>query len=311
MIHLDYPNKNDVAELHAAKIIEVVRNEPSALQDSLYMGVRKLMPSFPDERPEKDYTWLRDFILADSDTLESWVISKKSDLSFTEYFLDMYAKKFAKSPDIFIDKANQYNAYVLLKMMDFKVCPYCDDELLEIFSSYRGNNENNEAIVKERRTSDIDHFYPKKGAEGCPALAMCFYNLVPSGKGCNQSMNTAPIAANPHKAVIEDWSRFEPDIPAARTLESLTDDEIRIKLVTCNGMELNNKVLGLEERYNHHHTVIRRFLELKRSSTESNKGEKENLGIPREVIQQILGPSYPNLRGKEIHQKLRNDILGV
>lgn len=310
MIYLDYPNKEASAELHAAKIIEVVNTESGKLKDTLYNGIRKLFTNMPENRPEEDFSWLYDFILADVDTLETWVRNQRDDLNFSNYFLDMYENKFAKSPSIFIDKAKEYNAYVFLGMMDFKVCPYCDDEYLEIFSSYRGDDNDGNPIFNERRTSDIDHFYPKKGVNGCPVIAMCFYNLVPSGKGCNQSMNTTPIAANPHKSKIEDWSKFEPDVPMARTLESLNDEEIKIKLVTSNGMNLNSIVLGLEDRYNHHHSEIRRLLELKRSSSESNKDEKELLGIPKRYINQILGPSYPELRGKELHQKLRNDILG-
>lgn len=310
MIHLDYPNKEASVELHAAKIIEVVTTESEELKDTLYNGVRKLISYLPEKRDEKDYSWLHDFIVADVDTLESWVRNQRDDLSFSNYFLDMYEKKFAKSPEIFIDKAKEYNAYVLLEMIDFNVCPYCDDEYLAVFSSYRGDNKDGSPIFKERRTCDFDHFYPKKGVEGCPAIAMCFYNLVPSGKGCNQPMNTTPIAANPYKSHIEDWSRFEPDVPPTRTLESLSDEEVKIKLVTYNGMKLNKEVLGLEDRYNNHHSEIRRLMVLKRSSDKTNTDEKELLGIPKEIIQKLLGPSYPELRGKELHQKLRNDILG-
>lgn len=310
MIHLDYPNKVASVELHAAKIIEVVSTESEELKDTLYNGIRKLFTYLPENRAEEDYLWLYDFIVADVDTLESWVRNQRDDLKFSNYFLDMYENKFAKSPTIFIDKAKEYNAYILLKMIDFKVCPYCDDEYLEIFSSYRGDDNDGNPVFKQRRTSDIDHFYPKKGADGCPAIAMCFYNLVPSGKGCNQPMNTTPIAANPHKSQIEDWSRFEPDVPLTRNLESLSDEEVKIKLVTSNSMKLNNEVLGLEDRYNHHHSEIRRLMELKRSSDKTNMAEKELLGIPKEFIQKVLGPSYPELRGKELHQKLRNDILG-
>lgn len=310
MISLDYPRKMEMAELHADKVAGVVRGESEAMIDMLYSGIHNLISDLPEKRDAEDFGWVKRFILADFSTLEDWVARRGGDLRFTRYFLDMYERKFAKSPTTFLDAEKTYNAYALLRNMDFKVCPYCDDEYIEIFSSCRGEDEDGNPDIRERRTCDIDHFYAKGGDDGYPAIAMCFFNLVPSGKGCNQTMNTVPIGASPHNPEIESWSVFVPDLPEARLLESLDDEEVKIKLLAKNGMVQNSAVLGLEDRYNHHHTAIRRLLELRRADEGHNTDEKERMGISAEIIQMILGPSYPELRGKELHQKLRNDLLG-
>lgn len=309
MVLLDYANRENIAELHYSKLEEVIKLKPDGEQDELYANIRKLIPELAANRDAKDYSWLKQFILADADTLERWVNTQPDNLKFKN-FKDIYLNQFAKDPDIYLDAQGTYNAYALLKMMGVKVCPYCDEAYLEIFNSRRKDDKNGNPTYKDKRTFDIDHFYAK-GAEEYPALAMCFYNLIPSCKGCNQTMLTVSIEANPYHEDIESWSQFEPDVPIARILESLDDDEVKIKLKTNGKMTCNKEVLGLEERYNSHTEIIRQLLISKRGNNEYNRDEKSRLGISDEVIQQLYGPSYPALRGKVAHQKLRNDILGV
>ncbi|MDQ7066856.1 MAG: hypothetical protein Q9M40_01995 [Sulfurimonas sp.] len=65
------------------------------------------------------------------------------------------------------DGKEVYNAYKLVKSLNLSVCPYCNRNTI-----YNITNKN-------RRTSDLDHFYPKSKY---PFLAVSFYNLIPSCK---------------------------------------------------------------------------------------------------------------------------------
>lgn len=66
-----------------------------------------------------------------------------------------------------------YGAYVFVKELGLKTCPYC--------------NRNYTFIVDEksgRLRPELDHFYPKSLY---PFLAMSFYNLIPSCSICNHT----------------------------------------------------------------------------------------------------------------------------
>jgi uncharacterized protein (TIGR02646 family) len=68
------------------------------------------------------------------------------------------------------DNEESYGAYNLINKLNITVCPYC--------------NRNTIYNLKytKKRTSELDHFYPKSKY---PVLALSFYNLIPSCKICN------------------------------------------------------------------------------------------------------------------------------
>lgn len=67
----------------------------------------------------------------------------------------------------------------IVESIDSSVCLYCNEEKIE--------------MVKGRRTyrPDLDHFYPKSKF---PFLATSLYNLLPSGKRCNQDLKGSHIS---------------------------------------------------------------------------------------------------------------------
>lgn len=298
MIYLDYPNKGHIASTHYKAVKGYVMRQPDAMQNKLYTEIRKLYKELPKNRRTADYSWLRRFILADCRTLDSWVKTQPDDLK-DEFFRKLYLRHFAKDPVTFVDKAKTYNAYTLLDMIGFHVCPYCDEEYIDIISTIEG----------DRRTYDIDHFHPK-GKDEYPLLAMCFYNLIPSGKGCNQTMNITSIEANPYDNNIETWSRFVQDTPIGQLIDSLDNKELKIRLQTTAGMAINNAVLAIERRYNNRKYELRRMFKLRELFRPENIEEKKRLGISEETLRVTLGEPYPAERGKTIHQKLRHDLLG-
>lgn len=298
MVHLEFANIEDCKAAHYRAIEDYVVSRPNEEINSLYQNITRVIGGLDAIRPD-NYGWLKRFILADVETLEKWAVSKEKLLQFV-FFKALYSKRFSTN-DKYVDSAKTYNAYTLLKKMDIKVCPYCEDEYFDILHPTQGL----------RRTSEFDHFYP----EGkYPGLAMCFYNLIPSGKCCNQLMNKYPVHANPYHPNIENWSLFESNIPFGANLESLSLDNYSITLRVTDRMVQNNKTLALEEHYNNRKEVIRKFLMAAREYESEKVEELIRIGISDEWIQNqkklALGEPYPQERGKELHQKLRHDLTG-
>lgn len=298
MIHLHYSNKKVAAQRHYEAVLSYVKSKSKAIVDQLYADIRSLFEELPEDRNEDDFDWLKRFILADSDTLDSWVAIKPELLKFT-IFRQLYINRFARGTDKYVDTEKTYNAYTLLELIDSNVCPYCDDEYFDVIDI--------DGIKK--RTCEFDHFHAKN-PELYPALAMCFFNLVPSGQACNGLKNDDAISANPYDEHIEEYSLFVQDTPPGKILESLQKDEIRIKLLTTGKMTRNEAVLGLEERYNHRTDELRRIFQICRDVIPLNIEEKERLGFSKNILELIFGKPYPESRGNVIHQKLFHDLIG-
>lgn len=301
MIHLEFDNIEDLKNTHFNAVLDYVEHRSTQEQDELFNDVTRITGCHMQSRPPLDYSWLRDFILADVTTLEDWVCNHTEDLKF-QFFKRLYLNRFANK-DAYVDSNGRYNAYTLLEMMDIKVCPYCDDEQMDILHPTQG----------DRRTCDFDHFYPKSDSL-YPALAMCFYNLIPSGKGCNSIMLTSPVAANPYHTDIENWSHFECDIPLGANLEALPLEDFSVRLKTTGRMGVNNATLDIEGRYNRRKETVRKYLRAARDFEDEKIEEMLRLGIPQDYILRMrehsLGNPYPADKGRLPHQKLRHDLTG-
>lgn len=249
MIHLDFPNIDDLKNLHYKAVESYVYEVmDEAFRVELYGKIRQLFPDLNSKYNPGDRTWLERFILADVDTLELWASSFRSLLKFKE-FLELYKSRFATT-DKYVDKAESYNAYTLIKEMDLHVCPYCEDEYFDVLDTAKG----------ERRTNDYDHFYPKGEKNEFPALAMCFFNLVPSCKVCNFIMKTTSVAANPYHPDIESWSTFESNVPIGSNYESLPLSAFTVTLKCRGRMVSNESVLAINQRYNNRNKEIHDIL---------------------------------------------------
>jgi len=103
--------------------------------------------------------------------LEEIILAEPKDLLKIDNEYKRYENKFKSKYRIFIDTKQSYNAYELIKKLNIIVCPYC--------------NRNTIYNLKhtKRRTSEIDHFYPKSEY---PILSLSFYNLIPSCSSCNR-----------------------------------------------------------------------------------------------------------------------------
>lgn len=241
---------------------------------------------------------IEEFLKADVNTLRLWT-SSEADLSFT-WFKDIYNKYFSNGSTNYVD--GDYNAYKFLDLLNVTVCPYCDDEYL--------NNKLKKKDGKSARTSEVDHFFPKSKY---PGLAMCIYNLVPSGQNCNGLKKEDLIGENPYEAGIENDTWLYPDLEIGRLMENVKPDECKLYFHPKNGMKSNVSVLCLEQRYDSYKNEVYNILLKRQHFTKEKVYETAKLlGINYEKANEmIFGTQDPEVQRKSIHSKMKKDLLGT
>ncbi len=303
MIALDFENIEDLKRLHSDAVVDYVTTKLSSEDIAVLYRCITALPHighYPNEWEGKDTSWLNRFILADLDTLKDWVENYADKLKF-DTFKKLYKTKFSNGKDKYVDSANTYNSYTLFDRMGIKVCPYCEDEYIE------------EVTIddKSRRTMEFDHFYPK-GEKDYPGLAMCFYNLIPSCIKCNRLKMANPISANPYFPGIENLTRLYPDLPVGINFESITETECRVGFHAQGDMILNEKNLALEQRYEQHKAEAYQLLSKKQRYPKEKIEEMERAGFGTyaTIIVDLFGKPRSEAKGKELHTKMKEDLIG-
>lgn len=286
MIHIKRDNIDKIASYHYEMLLERIRE-----RGKLDIITARAMEI-------SGVTDLRSFILADVKTMREWVQKEADKLKFKE-LKDIYNSYFSNGEDKYVFE--NYNAFKLLELLDIPVCPYCEDEKLDVVFN---------ALGKRRRTSEIDHFFDKGTY---PALAMNFYNLVPSGQNCNGLKMQQDAGSNPYEEDIEEKTFIYPDIPVGVNIESLTEEDIVLSLHASGGMERNDEVFALTQRYQRmNHEAYRLLGNVQKYPPEKIK-ELVNMGIfasEEELIENIFGPVDAEIKKKSLHQKMLRDITG-
>ena len=305
MIALKFPNKDILKHTHfdaiKSYVLDIMRSDARV---DFYKCVIAL-PGFEHypkvyDGQEDAFNWLEQFILADYKTLESWVKNQAQLLSF-DYMKKVYLNRFSNGLNDFVDKQGTYNSYTLFNLMGVKVCPYCEHEFIEVV----------EINGKRRRTMEFDHFFPK-GEKEYPALAMCFYNLIPSCKPCNQLKMTNPVAASPYDPNIESLSHFGTDLPLGVNMDTVEDAQCEPKLHSAGCMIVNDKSLAIEQRYKPLASAVHRLLKKKQSYDDAKLREMERCGFGKfeDMKIDIFGNPRYLASGKELHTKMKEDLIG-
>lgn len=307
-IKTDKDTVEQVKEWHLRAIISRIKQKDEAFQRTVYDEVTALPGiceskklSFENMLQENDWEWMERFILADVDKLRMWTEGCEELLGFKQ-FRDMYLQYFSNGTTHFVDVEKKYNAYSFLKAMNITVCPYCENEYMDILNA-EGD--------KERRTSEVDHFFSKDRYAG---LAMCFYNLIPSGRICNGLKRNEMIGANPYEESIEDDTRIYPDLPIGVNMEMISAEECRPVFYAKNGMVINNKVFGLEQRYERHSEEVYNLLRKAQQYSDDKIEEMvrfgffENVDEGREIL---FGPFDEEKRRHMLRQKMKKDLIGM
>lgn len=239
---------------------------------------------------------IENFLLADVDTLRHWINNSSELLQFND-FKDMYSRFFSNGADKYVD--GKYNAYSFIEELEVTVCPYCDDEYIDIVK----------VEGRQKRTSEVDHFFPKSEY---PALAMCFYNLVPCGQVCNGLKTDDELGSNPHEANIESLTHIYPDLEIGILLDQVDPLQCAPKFHPKRGMVRNVDILTLEQRYSRHAEEVHRLLlNLQRYNVEKlNELERMGFGDKEQLISTIFAPQNPNEKRKALRQKMIRDLTG-
>lgn len=287
---------------HFQAILGYVKKKNRKYREDLFQTIENLIPqtiSFQEAEEKEDWTWLSDFILADVKTLREFVKNEKA-LQFEE-FLKIYNQRFCAGISRYVDDNKKYNAYSFIKNIGITVCPYCDEEFLDVLES-----EEKGTI----RTLEIDHFFPKGKY---PGLAMCFFNLVPSGQNCNGIKLEDPLGMNPYEENIESCTWLYPDLPVGINMENVSVEDCKIKFHPKQGMKLNVSTLRLEERYDRHKATAHRYLTIKQQYDDAKISEMVKCGFFKSVDQAYRILYSEPLQGdgqQQILQKLKRDITG-
>ena len=297
---------NDIVALenmHYDAVEDYVKTLAKGKKDELYDAVTQLagISGNGESRNDEDYTWLKQFILADIGTLRKWVENEPEKLLFMD-FKELYGTKFSNGTTNFVDSKGTYNAYKLIEQMEIKVCPYCDDEFLDVL----------ESDGKKRRTSEYDHYFPE-GKKKYPALAMCFYNLILSGQNCNGIKLQQELEASPYDDDIEGMTFLYPDLEIGVNMECVEPEECKVLLHARGGMVTNEKVLGLKDRYANRYMEAYQLLKRKQQNSDEKIESMVKMGLvesKKTALDSLFGPAYEKGKFKVIHQKMKHDITG-
>lgn len=286
---------------HVRAVLNYVQTRREAEQRELFQAVTAICPcehDFAELRERDDWSWLEGFLTADVDTLRRLTREKPEALQFDQ-FLKLYKNRFCNGADIYVDEKTRYNAYTLCRNLGVTVCPYCDEEYLHVLEA---------PGQKPARTLELDHFFPKGRY---PALAMCFYNLVPSGQACNGIKKEQAIGMSPYEADIEAYTRLCPDLPPGVNMESVPVEDCVIHFHPEGAMRENVEALRLEERYLNHRGEAHRYLVLKQNFNEDKLQELVRMGVFPSLHQarEVLYGEVAEKTAQPILQKLKHDIL--
>lgn len=303
MLRFQFDNIEELQKLHYEAVLDYVKSLPAETQNKLYRNIIQLsgFEGYMADRDAADYGWLRQFILADLTTLRVWVAGEADKLKFMD-FHELYGSKFSNGAANYVDAANTYNAYTLIDEMGIHVCPYCDEEYLDVV----------DIDGKKKRTSEFDHFFPE-GKNKYPALAMCFFNLVLSGQNCNGLKLQSDLGVSPYDEDIEDLTFLSPDLPPGVNMDSVNPDECKVLLHAKRGMVENEKVLGLKDRYANRFREAYELLLKKQHCPEEKMDELVNEGYfaSKEQIKEVLyGKPYEETKFQKTLQKLKKDLVG-
>lgn len=284
---------------HVQAVRTYIETKNADYQRELFQAVTAVVPAKLDYNASKkasDWSWLEQFLLEDVPALRKLTEEKPALLQFDQ-FKKLYTNRFCNGSSHYVDNTSKYNAYRFIENLGVTVCPYCDEEYLDVLE---------QDGMPAQRTLELDHFFPKSLF---PALAMCFYNLIPSGQACNGIKKEHLLGMSPFEKDIEECTRLSPDLPIGINMENVSPEECEIRFHAVGGMQENVSVLCLEQRYLRHKGEAHRYLLLKQTCGEEKITEMVSMGAFSTVEQarEILYGEVGN--DQQLLQKLKHDIL--
>ncbi len=286
----------------------MIKISPSNLQDIADKYLKKICIAIDRKKKRLNF----DYQELDKEALSLYLCPAENLHEAHERFKEYVHKNFYSKKDIIKNVYFDYNVlfkkpkekteksidYWLMEELKIQVCPYC--------------NRSYTTTIKNSRPQ-IDHFYPQRGKNAHPYLALSFYNLIPSCPVCNYKKRASLISSNPYapsakyKFIIEDHET--PFIYAK------TSKEWEIKLESSKPDDKNITVLSLEDFYAHHKDIVE---ELVQKAYSYKGGYYDGLiqtfaemGLRSNEIQTLIfgTPIQEEDLGKRPLSKLTKDIL--
>lgn len=190
----------------------------------------------------------------------------------------------------------------LLKVLDVKVCPYCDRNY--VYSAGIFN------------TCELDHFFPKKKY---PILATSFYNLIPVCGYCNGKKLDNEFSFYPHKPKNNgETIRFSYVPKKSDFLSNESSIDIQLDVIDPK-IEKQIEILGLRDLYKKHNDIafdiIRKSVIYSESYMETLYNEFKNMFSDRQELKELIFGYAENpdrFGDKPLHKlayDIRKDIL--
>lgn len=163
----------------------------------------------------------------------------------------------------FTNKEKKYGAYELAKGLDVRTCLYCNRQYT--FTIIKG--------AKDKITRpEFDHFFSQKEY---PALALSFYNLIPSCKICNSTFKgdkefTLDKYLHPYIDDFGDGGIFK-YLPSGENLNYTESKDYKLFLHISGDKETliknHDTVFKLNEIYKEHSDIVEEIIEKSRIYT--------------------------------------------
>lgn len=146
----------------------------------------------------------------------------------------------------------------LAKMLNVKVCPYCNMQYT-LFAEEKDGEETEDELAKFQ----FDHFISKTDY---PMFSMSLYNLIPSCAVCNQGKykGELPVELNPYYKDIHQLFHFEVKEPLDLLLGKKVD-RVDIKTESTKGNEqivnTYNNIFHISTLYSRHKDIVQEIYE--------------------------------------------------
>lgn len=130
----------------------------------------------------------------------------------------------------------------LAKMLNVKVCPYCNMQYT-LYAEEKDGEETEDELAKFQ----FDHFISKTDY---PMFSMSLYNLIPSCAVCNHGKRNGelPVELNPYYNDIHKLFHFEVKMPLPLLMGKKEKDAIKIDVV-CNDIKNGNDVTIYDDTF--------------------------------------------------------------
>ncbi len=248
--------------------------------------------------------FFEDLIKGNPTTLIS--ISKYLNPFLNEYSILEMAIKYVYNYDWFIAKQKRrYGAVSLASDLDISVCPYCNRSYTKTIFTKKGKN-----LLRPQ----FDHYFDKASH---PALALSFFNLIPSCSDCNTVVKKSKIfelRSHSHPYVDNDVSNYY--FSFSFSDKAMNGIEVDLKFTGVNKSKKTLSDLAIESIYNSHSDIVYDLLKIKSSYSDKylsilGKSTLKGTGVTQEELYRLAFGTEINSANfiKLPFSKLKSDIL--